>query len=101
VSGYIQLFLGSSLGLLTPENVSEVLRQASQESHAGIIGISERGMFLERILGQSFSSVIDLRPITVDRTKGMSVIKLQAWFDNEWGYANRVSEVTKEVGELI
>jgi glyceraldehyde 3-phosphate dehydrogenase len=87
--------------VVSAKNVVEVLTHASQTSHKGIIGTSERGMFLERVIGQSLSSVIDLRQITADKTGNTSVIKLQAWFDNEWGYANRVAEVAKMVGQII
>jgi glyceraldehyde 3-phosphate dehydrogenase len=88
-------------GNINTQDLVETLSEASQTSHRGIIGMSDRGMFLERVLGQSLSSVIDSRQITVDKTDGTSVVKLQAWFDNEWGYANRVAEVAQMVGELI
>lgn len=94
------LTLGLS-GHVSVDNVAEVLTEASATSHAGIIGVSKRGMYSERVLGQSYSSVIDPRQISADRSGGMTIVKLQAWFDNEWGYANRVAEVAKRIGQLI
>jgi glyceraldehyde 3-phosphate dehydrogenase len=88
-------------GKVQANDVAETIIAASEEAHKGIIGISQRGMYSERVLGQPFSSVIDPRQITIDKTGDTSVVKLQAWFDNEWGYANRVAEVAKLVGQLL
>ena len=88
-------------GKIAAENVVECLVEASENSHKDIIGISNHGMYSERVLGQSFSAVIDPRQITIDTSQGNSVVKLQGWFDNEWGYANRVAEVAKLVGQSI
>jgi glyceraldehyde 3-phosphate dehydrogenase len=88
-------------GHVVQGDIVESLVTASETSHNGIIGMSRRGMYSERVLGQANSSVIDPRQITVDRTGETSIVKLQAWFDNEWGYSNRVAELAKLIGELI
>lgn len=88
-------------GRIAVENVVACLTEASEGSHQGIIGMSRRGLYSERILGKSLSASIDPRQITVDRSGDTSIVKLQAWFDNEWGYANRVAEVVKIVGKLL
>jgi glyceraldehyde 3-phosphate dehydrogenase len=88
-------------GAVDAQDISDCLTEASEDTHKGIIGISRRGMYSERVLGQSLSAVIDPRQITVDRSGRSSIVKLQAWFDNEWGYANRVAEVAKMVGGMV
>ena len=88
-------------GNLRPSDISEVITKATKTTHKGILNISPRRMYSARIIGQPFSAVIDPERITVDKTGDMSIVKLQAWFDNEWGYANRVVEVAKLVGRLI
>lgn len=99
--GSVAMLTVGLMGKLTALDVVEVLTQAQKGEQKGVISLSERGMYLERVLGQPYSSVIDPRVITVDHTVGMSIVKLQAWFDNEWGYANRVSEVANLVGRNL
>jgi glyceraldehyde 3-phosphate dehydrogenase len=88
-------------GSVSALDVTEVLQEASETSHKGIIGFSRRGMFSDRAIGQSYSSIIDPRLITDNQSGEITNISLQAWFDNEMGYANRVAEIAKRVGQLI
>lgn len=96
--GSVAMITAGLEGSVSTEEVAESLSAAASSTHQGIIGISRRGMYSERVLGRAFSSVIDPRCITVDTSGSTSIVKLQAWFDNEWGYANRVAEVTKLIG---
>jgi glyceraldehyde 3-phosphate dehydrogenase len=99
--GSVAMLTLGFLGRISAQNVIEIIQRASQESHVGIIGVSPNGMFLEKVLGKSVSSLIDPKRITAQHTGEQTIVNLQAWFDNEWGYANRVAEVAEQIGSFI
>lgn len=84
---------------VTETDVQAVLAAIKEDpSLQEIIGTSEYGMFSGGVIGDSHSSVIDLNNVRVTRHSDRTSVELQAWFDNEWGYANRVKELAKIVG---
>lgn len=86
-------------GELTADDVYEVLkRTAENPQYAGIVGTSEHDLFSGAIIGEPYSSMVDLNQVRVTPHKGRTSVELQAWFDNEWGYANRVKEIAKAMG---
>jgi|GEM_PF-1270386 len=99
--GSVAMLTLGFLGRITARDVVDILDEASNNSHQGIVGMSPTGMFLEKVLGKSVSSLIDPKQITAHRSGELTLINMQAWFDNEWGYGNRVAEVTERVGALI
>lgn len=100
-NGSVAMLTLGFLGHISAQNVVDVLKEASETSHQGIIGMSKNGMFLEKVLGKSVSSLIDPKQITALPSGELTLVNMQAWFDNEWGYGNRVAEVTERVGALI
>jgi len=68
--------------------------KADQGSLEGVLQYSEDPLVSTDIVGSSYSSVFDsgLTMIVGDR-----LVKVVAWYDNEWGYSNRVSELTERV----
>ncbi|MFH1890165.1 MAG: type I glyceraldehyde-3-phosphate dehydrogenase [Candidatus Kuenenbacteria bacterium] len=77
----------------TIEKVNLVLKRASKKSYLqGILGYSEEPLVSSDILGSSFSLIIDAGMTKViDHT----LIKVLAWYDNEWGYSNRLVEMAE------
>jgi glyceraldehyde-3-phosphate dehydrogenase (arsenate-transferring) len=61
---------------------------------AGILGYEERPLVSVDFKGDPRSAIVD-GPSTmiVDRT----LVKIYAWYDNEWGYANRMAELARKV----
>jgi glyceraldehyde 3-phosphate dehydrogenase (phosphorylating) len=61
---------------------------------AGILGYSEEPIVSADIVGSPLSAIFDA-PLTtvVDGTQ----VKVVAWYDNEWGYANRLMELAERV----
>lgn len=72
--------------------VNALLRNASRQRLAGILGYTE-----EPLASIDFNH--DPRSCIVDgsqtRTSGARLVKVMCWFDNEWGYANRMLDVTR------
>ena len=75
----------------TVEEINNALRERADKSDlAGILAYTEDPIVSSDIVGNAFSSIID-GPLTnvIDGT----LVKTVAWYDNEWGYSNRVVDV--------
>ncbi|CEJ45324.1 ArsJ-associated glyceraldehyde-3-phosphate dehydrogenase [Umezakia ovalisporum] len=84
--------------LLRPTTVDEInslLKAASeQEPLKGILGYEERPLVSIDYKDDPRSSIIDApSTMVVDKTQ----VKILAWYDNEWGYANRMVELARKV----
>ena len=82
----------------TVEEINGMLREASGGELAGILGFEERPLVSTDYLNDPRSGIVDgLSTMVVDGTQ----VKLLVWYDNEWGYANRLMElVAKVAGSL-
>ena len=79
----------------SPAEVNELLRAAAEGPLAGILGYEERPLVSADYRGDPRSGIIDaLSTRVVDGTQ----VKVLAWYDNEWGYANRLVELAALVG---
>ena len=72
------------------DEVNELLRAAATGSLDGILGFEERPLVSVDYRGDPRSSVIDALSTMV---VGDTQVKVYAWYDNEWGYANRLVEL--------
>ena len=82
---------------VTVESVNAAIRTAAEGSMAGIIEYSEAPLVSSDIIGNSHSSVFDA-PST--RVLDGRTVKVLAWYDNEWGYSNRVVDLIERLGSL-
>ncbi|MFC6673745.1 ArsJ-associated glyceraldehyde-3-phosphate dehydrogenase [Marinobacterium aestuariivivens] len=81
----------------TAEEVNAMLKAAAEGALRGILGYEERPLVSIDYKTDPRSSIIDaLSTLVVDGTQ----VKLYAWYDNEWGYANRTAELALKVGRL-
>lgn len=79
----------------TVEEVNQLLKEASEGSLRGILGYEERPLVSVDYRTDPRSSVIDaLSTMVINGTQ----VKIYAWYDNEWGYSNRLMDVVKLVG---
>ncbi|MCP1318904.1 ArsJ-associated glyceraldehyde-3-phosphate dehydrogenase [Vreelandella lionensis] len=80
---------------VTVEEVNQVLKAAADGPLKGILGYEERPLVSIDYRTDPRSSIIDaLSTMVVNGTQ----LKLYAWYDNEWGYANRTAELARMVG---
>ncbi|MDT8878555.1 ArsJ-associated glyceraldehyde-3-phosphate dehydrogenase [Halomonas saccharevitans] len=80
---------------VTVEEVNAALEAAAEGPLAGILGYEERPLVSIDYRTDPRSSIIDaLSTLVVNGTQ----VKLYAWYDNEWGYANRTAELALKVG---
>ena len=78
----------------TAEQVNEALREAAEGRLQGILGYTEEPLVSSDFMRNPNSSIVD-GPMT--RVIGANMVKVLAWYDNEWGYSNRVVDL---VGRL-
>ena len=82
----------------TAESVNGLFKAASQNALAGILGYEERPLVSIDYRTDPRSAIIDaMSTMVVNETQ----VKIYAWYDNEWGYANRTVEVVRLVGQSI
>ncbi len=77
------------------EEVNGFLKAASQAELKDILGYEERPLVSTDYCGDPRSSIVDaLSTLVINNTQ----VKIYAWYDNEWGYANRTVELARMVG---
>ncbi|MEX6502238.1 ArsJ-associated glyceraldehyde-3-phosphate dehydrogenase [Pseudomonas zhanjiangensis] len=79
----------------TVEQVNALLKAAAEGPLKGILGYEERPLVSIDYRSDPRSSIIDALSTMV---VGGTQVKLYAWYDNEWGYANRTVELARLVG---
>lgn len=80
----------------TTEEVNQALKEASQKlEFQGIFAVTEDPIVSSDIVGNPHSSIADL---SLTQVVGGNMVKIIAWYDNEFGYANRLVEETIMVG---
>jgi glyceraldehyde 3-phosphate dehydrogenase len=83
----------------TVEEVNQAFKDSSENPiYKGILAVSEGYLVSSDIIGRSESAIVDL-PLT--QVVGGNLVKIFAWYDNEWGYANRLIEQVIRVGRTM
>ena len=81
----------------TIEELQSTFRKAAKEPfYLGILGVSEEPLVSIDYRGNSHSSIVDLPLINV---VAGNLVKVVAWYDNEWGYSNRLVELAADFGK--
>lgn len=73
----------------TVQEVNSILTQEADGPYKGILGVTEDPLVSSDIIGSPYSSVVDL---SLTQVVGGNMVKVIAWYDNEYGYANRLVE---------
>jgi len=75
----------------TVEEINKALEDASiSDRYRGVIGVSREPLVSSDIIGTNESSIVDLG---LTRVIDGDLVKILAWYDNEWGYSNRLVEM--------
>jgi glyceraldehyde 3-phosphate dehydrogenase len=84
---------------VTKEEINQALKEASENAiYKGILAVSEQDLVSSDIIGRSESSIVDLQ---LTQVVAGNMVKVFAWYDNEWGYANRLVEQVIRVGRTL
>nr|WP_298412058.1 glyceraldehyde 3-phosphate dehydrogenase NAD-binding domain-containing protein [uncultured Halomonas sp.] len=84
-------------GETTAAAVNALLRDASENRLAGLLGYTEEPMASVDFNHDPRSGIVDA---TQTRVAGGHLIKMLSWFDNEWGFANRMLDIAERVAAL-
>jgi len=92
----VTLLLGRNT---TIAEINEVLTRAANEPfYQGILGVSNEPLVSRDYIGNSYSGVVDL---SLTKVVGGNLAKIMVWYDNEWGYCNRLVELAADVGRSL
>ena len=82
------------------EEVNNALKKAADEtpSYKGILAVSDEPLVSSDIIGRDESAIVDL---SLTQVVAGNMVKVFAWYDNEWGYANRLIEQVIKVGKNL
>jgi glyceraldehyde 3-phosphate dehydrogenase (phosphorylating) len=84
---------------VTVEEVNEAFKRAAQEPFfQGILDVTEEELVSSDFIGNSHSAIVDLNLTAV--IDG-DMLKVVAWYDNEWGYSNRLVEEVADLGKYV
>lgn len=85
---------------VTVEEVNNALRKAAEGNalYKGILAVSDEPLVSSDIIGRSESAIVDL---SLTQVVAGNLVKVFAWYDNEWGYANRLVEQVIRVGQRL
>ena len=84
---------------VTVEEVNEVFKKAAKEPfYQGILEVTEEELVSSDFIGNSHSAIVDLNLTAV---VAGNMLKVVAWYDNEWGYSNRLVEVVADTGRIL
>ena len=82
---------------VTVDEVNQAFRQAAEGPMKGIMAYSEEELVRTDIVGDPHSSIVDGK-----LTKALGeLVKVFAWYDNEWGYSSRVVDLVEKVGKQL
>ena len=83
----------------TIEELNETFKKAAASSfYQGILDVTDEELVSSDFKGNSHSAIVDLKLTNVI---GGNLIKIVAWYDNEWGYSNRLVELTADVAKTV
>ena len=79
------------------EDIKKAMKDASEGELKGILGYTEDDVVSTDFLGDARTSIFDAKA-------GISLndnfVKVVSWYDNEWGYSNKIIDLAQEVGKL-
>lgn len=81
---------------VTVEEVNNAFKKAADGELKGILEYTEKPLVSSDVIGNPASSIVDGLSTNVI---GGNLVKVLAWYDNEWGYSSRLVELMKKVGK--
>lgn len=84
---------------VTVDEVNAAFKKAAADPfYQGILVVTEEPLVSSDFIGNSHSAIVDL---ALTNVVGGNLLKVVAWYDNEWGYSNRLVEITADAGRLL
>ncbi len=84
---------------VTKDEINAVFKKAASEPYyQGILDVSDEPLVSRDYVGNSHSGTVDL---LLTNVVGGNLAKVVVWYDNEWGYSNRLVEMVADVGKAL
>lgn len=84
---------------VTVEELNNAFKEAAKKDYyRGILDVTEEELVSSDFIGNSHSGIVDL-PLT--KVVAGNLVKIMVWYDNEWGYSNRLVELTADIGRTV
>ena len=83
---------------VTAEEINTAMKQAAEGPLKGILQYTEDPLVSSDVLHSTYSAVFDAQ-LTMVLGEKSNFVKLFAWYDNEWGFSNRMVELIELVGK--
>ena len=83
---------------VTAGEVNAAIKKAAEGDLAGIMEYTEDPIVSTDIIGNPHSSIFDASGTQV---LGGNLVKVMSWYDNEWGYSNRVVDLIERLAEVM
>jgi len=81
----------------TYEDIKAAMKEASEGSMKGILGYTEDEVVSEDFKGDARTSIFDAK---AGIALNDNFVKVVSWYDNEWGYSNKLIDLVQELGKL-
>lgn len=99
IAGSIADFTFISARSTSADEINDIFKKAAGEEHwRGILAVSEEPLVSSDILRNSHGSIVDL---TMTKVVDGDLVKILAWYDNEWGYGAMLLRHILAVAELL
>ena len=97
--GNVETFLLGVNKKVSVDEVNKALEEAAGDpNYEGILAVTKKPIVSSDIVGRSESAIVDL---SLTQVVDGDMVKVFAWYDNEWGYSNRLVEQVIQVGKSI
>ena len=84
---------------VTVEELNDAFKKAAKEPYyQGILAVSDEPLVSSDYIGNSHSGTVDL---ALTKVVAGNLVKVMVWYDNEWGYSNRLVEVVADTGKFL
>lgn len=81
------------------EKINELYKEAASNNLKGILDCTDEELVSSDFIGNSYSCTIDLS--LTSKIQGTGLFKIVGWYDNEWGYASRTSDLVNFISEKL
>ena len=82
---------------LSNQNINKSFLEASKKSLKGILDVTKEKLVSVDFNHNPYSAIIDA---TLTNTIGKNMGKISAWYDNEWGFSNRMCDLAKYIHKI-
>lgn len=83
----------------TVDEINQAFKRASEMAYyRGILAVTDEPLVSSDFVGNSHSGIVDL---SLTKVVSGNMVKIMVWYDNEWGYSNRLVELVADIGHYI